>query len=66
MLPRPLTIADGELTPTLKVRRRTVANEYARLIDEMHRRGIERIVVGVDLRRRPRSGQDTSSTGRSE
>ena len=37
VLPRPLTIADGELTPTLKVRRRAVANEYARFIDEMYR-----------------------------
>jgi hypothetical protein len=33
---RPLTVADGELIPTLKARRRAITND-ACLIDEMFR-----------------------------
>jgi long-chain acyl-CoA synthetase len=34
VLPRDLTIDDGEITPTLKVRRRVVEERYARLVHE--------------------------------
>jgi long-chain acyl-CoA synthetase len=36
LLPEPFTIASGELTPTIKVRRRTVEHRYASLIDAMY------------------------------
>ena len=36
VLPRPLTIAAGELTPTLKVRRSTVSEHFADLIGELY------------------------------
>ncbi|HET6950215.1 MAG TPA: long-chain fatty acid--CoA ligase [Acidimicrobiales bacterium] len=36
VLPRDLTIASGELTPTLKVRRMVVAKSYDYLIEEMY------------------------------
>ncbi len=36
VLPRDLTIADGELTPTLKVRRRIVEERYAALVAEFN------------------------------
>jgi long-chain acyl-CoA synthetase len=36
VLPRDLTIEDGELTPTLKVKRRIVDQHYKYLIDEMY------------------------------
>jgi long-chain acyl-CoA synthetase len=36
VLPRDLTIEDGELTPTLKVKRRIVDQHYKHLIDEMY------------------------------
>ncbi|MEW6338836.1 MAG: AMP-dependent synthetase/ligase [Acidobacteriota bacterium] len=36
VLPRPLTVADGDLTPTLKVKRRVVEKVFAPLIDEMY------------------------------
>ena len=41
VLPRELTIASDELTPTLKVRRHVVALEYAGLIEEMYRPATE-------------------------
>ncbi|MBV8152718.1 MAG: long-chain fatty acid--CoA ligase [Candidatus Eremiobacteraeota bacterium] len=37
LLPRELTIEDGELSPTLKVRRRIVEHRYAGLIDDVYR-----------------------------
>ncbi len=37
ILPRPLSIAEGELTPTLKLRRKLVYERYRSLIDEMYR-----------------------------
>jgi long-chain acyl-CoA synthetase len=36
LLPKDLTIEDGELTPTLKVKRRIVDQHYKHLIDEMY------------------------------
>ncbi|MBV8074438.1 MAG: long-chain fatty acid--CoA ligase [Candidatus Eremiobacteraeota bacterium] len=36
LLPRDLTIEDGELSPTLKVRRRIVEHRYADLIDQAY------------------------------
>ncbi len=37
VLAEPLSIARGELTPTLKVRRRSVAARHARLLDDLYR-----------------------------
>ncbi len=37
ILPRDLTVADGELTPTLKVRRAVVEKSFAHVIDELYR-----------------------------
>ena len=36
ILPRDLTIAAGEMTPTLKVRRKAVGDQYHELIEEMY------------------------------
>ena len=36
ILPRELTIEDGELTPSMKIKRRVVAEKYAALLDEMY------------------------------
>ena len=36
LIPRELTVASGELTPTLKVKRDVVAARYGELIDEMY------------------------------
>jgi len=36
LLPQPFSQEGGELTPTLKVRRRVVTNQYADVIDEMY------------------------------
>jgi long-chain acyl-CoA synthetase len=37
LLPVTLSIDDGHLTPTLKVKRRVIEQEFAPLIDEMYR-----------------------------
>jgi long-chain acyl-CoA synthetase len=39
ILPRELTMAGGELTPTLKVKRATVMKEYEQLIEELYLTG---------------------------
>jgi long-chain acyl-CoA synthetase len=36
LLPRPLSLESGELTPTLKTKRRVVQDHYRNLIDEMY------------------------------
>jgi len=36
LLPRDLTIEDGELSPTLKIRRRVVEQRYANLIQQAY------------------------------
>ena len=36
VLPKPLTVEGGALTPTMKVKRRAVTEAYADLIDEMY------------------------------
>ena len=36
ILPRPLSIEHGELTPTLKVKRAKVSEHFAELIEEMY------------------------------
>ncbi|MGE5236559.1 MAG: AMP-dependent synthetase/ligase [Acidobacteriota bacterium] len=36
VLPRPLTVANGDLTPTLKIKRRVVEKEFGALIDGMY------------------------------
>jgi long-chain acyl-CoA synthetase len=36
ILPRDLTVSSGEMTPTLKVRRKTVGEQYKDLVDEMY------------------------------
>jgi long-chain acyl-CoA synthetase len=36
ILPRDLSIADGELTPSLKVKRRVVESSFAENIDSMY------------------------------
>jgi long-chain acyl-CoA synthetase len=38
VLPRELTVAAGELTPTLKVRRQAVTDRFHELVDEMYER----------------------------
>jgi long-chain acyl-CoA synthetase len=42
LLPRELTIEDGELSPTLKVKRRVVEERYKALIDAAYAEKLER------------------------
>ena len=37
MLPRDLTVQDGELSPTLKVKRRVVERKFAAIIEATYR-----------------------------
>ena len=39
LLPNELTIEGGELTPTLKVKRRIIDQKYKGVIDEMYKGG---------------------------
>ena len=39
LLPEPLTVEGGEITPTMKVRRKAAAEKYRRLIDAMYSDG---------------------------
>ena len=36
LVARPFTIEDGELTPTLKVKRKVVAKKYADRVEELY------------------------------
>ena len=36
ILPRELSIEDGELTPSLKIKRRVVVERYLNLLEEMY------------------------------
>ena len=41
ILPRDLTQADGELTPTLKVKRKVIIGRYERLIKSLYTNGTQ-------------------------
>jgi len=43
ILPRDLTVEDGDLTPSLKLKRRTVEDRYRNLIDDMYAGAVESI-----------------------
>ncbi|HZN11532.1 MAG TPA: long-chain fatty acid--CoA ligase, partial [Blastocatellia bacterium] len=45
LLDRELTIEGGELTPTLKVKRRAVAEKYKQLIDRLYAEREEKYAV---------------------
>jgi long-chain acyl-CoA synthetase len=38
LLPQEFTLAAGEVTPTLKIKRRIVMKEYEKAIDELYRK----------------------------
>ena len=38
LLPQEFTLAAGEMTPTLKIKRRIVMKEYQKAIDELYRK----------------------------
>jgi len=38
LLPHEFTLSAGEMTPTLKIRRRVVMKEYQKAIDELYRK----------------------------
>ncbi|MBR8741544.1 long-chain fatty acid--CoA ligase [Nocardiopsis sp. MG754419] len=43
ILPSPLTVETGEITPSLKMRRRAVEEKYAELLDAMYDRSVQRL-----------------------
>jgi hypothetical protein len=53
MLPRELTIEDGELSPTLKVKRRIVEERYKSLIDAAYAEKLDRGGPAPQAQERP-------------
>jgi long-chain acyl-CoA synthetase len=43
ILPRDLTVEEGELTPSLKVKRRVVEKKYAALLDQFYQGSLKQV-----------------------